>query len=152
MEILPLDDGGMLFLASDIDDWPAIEALGISVIYDLDGDLDIGVPTIPNHILYIYFPFYDVDLPDPGKLHALAQLGATLVKGGYKVLCHCMLGLNRSALVTGLILMYLGMTGEAAVKHLQSKKPGALYNETFANYLRSARPMAGLGLIREADL
>ena len=56
MEILPLDDGGMLFLASDIDDWPAIEALGISVIYDLDGDLDIGVPTIPNHILYIYFP------------------------------------------------------------------------------------------------
>jgi len=145
MEILPLNDSGSLYLASDIDDWSAIDALGISVIVDLDGDLDIGVPTIPNHILYIYFPFYDVDLPDLGKLHAVARLGATLVKQGYKVLCHCLMGLNRSALLTGLILVYLGMTGKAAVRHLQSKKSGALYNDIFADYLRKAQPLIKAG-------
>ena len=105
MDIVQLDEKNLLFLSPDIDDWHPLEQSGISVIIDLDGDLDIGVPTLPNHVLYIYFPIYDENLPDLDKLHAVARLGATLVERGHKVLTHCRMGFNRSALVAGLILM-----------------------------------------------
>lgn len=140
MDVVLLNENGNLFLSPDIDDWATIEALGISVIIDLDGDLDLGVPTIPNQMLYIYFPIYDENLPDLIKLHAVARLGASLVEQGHKVLCHCLMGFNRSALVAGLILVYFGMSGEEVVKQLQSKRAGALYNETFADFLRSVEP------------
>jgi protein-tyrosine phosphatase len=45
------------------------------------------------------------------------------------------MGLNRSALVAGLILNYLGMNGEEAVALLRRKRPGALFNDNFAQYL-----------------
>jgi protein-tyrosine phosphatase len=107
------------------------------VIIDLDGDLDVGVPTMPNHMLYVYFPFNDGDPPDCVKLHAVGQLGATLIKGGHKVLSHCGLGYNRSALVAGMVLMHLGLSGEQAVNQLRQKRPGALFNKQFASYLLS---------------
>jgi len=51
------------------------------------------------------------------------------------VLAHCGMDLNRSALVAGLVLTYLGMKGEDAVALLREKRPGALFNENFAAYL-----------------
>jgi protein-tyrosine phosphatase len=105
------------------------------VVIDLEGELDHGVPTIPNHILYVYFPIYDEDLPDTAKLLAVARLGASLVRSGHRVLSHCGMGFNRSALVAGLILMDMGMSGREVVSHLRSKRPGALFNEVFARYL-----------------
>ncbi|MBL8208336.1 MAG: dual specificity protein phosphatase family protein [Blastocatellia bacterium] len=141
MDVVLVNESGNLFLSPDIDDWETIAALDITVIIDLDGDLDIGIPTLPNRMLYLYFPMYDEDLPDLPKLHAVAQLGATLIEQGHKVLCHCLMGFNRSALVAGLILVHLGMSGEEVVTHLQSKRAGALYNETFARYLQSLPAM-----------
>ena len=140
MEIVQLDEAGSLFLSPDVDDWEPIERLKISAVIDMDGDLDIGVPTVPNHMLYIYFPIYDEDLPDLEKLHAVAGLGAALIRTGHRVLSHCGMGLNRSALMAGLILTYLGMPGAQAVDLLRQKRPGALYNETFAAYLHSVEP------------
>ena len=140
MEIIQVDEAGSLFLSPDVDDWEPIERLRISVVFDMDGDLDIGVPTVPNHMLYVYFPIYDEDLPDLEKLHALARLGAALIGTGHRVLSHCGMGLNRSALMAGLILTYLGMPGADAVDLLRQKRPGALYNENFANYLLSIHP------------
>jgi len=100
----------------------------------------LGIPNIPNHMLYIYFPICDEDLPDLNKLHALAKLGARLVANGEKVLAHCGMGFNRSALVAGLVLTYLGMKGEDAVALLREKRPGALFNENFAAYLTALPP------------
>ncbi len=137
MDIVQLDEKNLLFLSPDIDDWSPLQQGSISVVIDLDGDLDIGVPTVPNHVLYIYFPIYDEDLPDLDKLHAVANLGATLVEKGHKVLTHCRMGFNRSALVAGLILIYLGMTGADVVDLLRLKRPGALFNKVFASYLHS---------------
>ncbi len=137
MDIILLDDVGRVALSPDIDDWQPIKEHDISVVIDLDGNLDIGVPTVPNHLLYIYFPIDDAELPDLDKLHAIARLGASLVGRGHKVLAHCALGCNRSALVAGLILMYLGMSGAEAVALIQRKRAAALYNDTFASYLRS---------------
>jgi protein-tyrosine phosphatase len=135
MDIILLDESGRVGLSADIDDWLPIEAAGIDVVIDLDGNLDLGVPTVPNHLLYIYFPIDDAELPDLDKLHAVAKLGATLVTQGHKVLTHCALGFNRSALIVGLILMHLGITGEEAVALLRRKRAGALFNPIFATYL-----------------
>jgi protein-tyrosine phosphatase len=142
MEVIAIDESRRLFLSPAIDDWKPIADFDITAIIDLDGDLDLGVPTIPNHMVYVYFPIYDEDLPDLYKLHAVAGLGAHLVAHGDRVLVHCGMGLNRSALIAGLILTYRGMKGEDAVKLLRSKRPGALFNDTFANYLSAlpARP------------
>lgn len=137
MTVYPLDESRSLFISPSIDDWGPIEEHGITVVIDLDGDLDIGIPTVPNHLLYIYFPIDDEELPDLAKLHALASLGASLIKNGHRVLSHCGMGLNRSALVAGVILHKLGMNGEDAVALLREKRPGALFNENFAKYLLS---------------
>lgn len=59
-------------------------------------------------MLYVYFPIFDEGLPDLNKLHALAKLGARLVANGEKVLAHCGMGFNRSALVAGLVLTISG--------------------------------------------
>ncbi len=135
MEQFQIDDAQRLFISPEIDDWQPITERQISVIIDLDGDIDIGVSTVPNHSLYIYFPIHDGDLPDLLKLNALGQLGANLVQQGHKVLSHCGMGYNRSALVAGVILTHLGMDGASAVHLLREKRPGALFNEQFAAYL-----------------
>jgi len=140
MNLTSLDERGQLFISPAIDDWRTIEDHGITAVIDLDGDLDLGIPSVPNHMLYVYFPIYDEGLPDLNKLHALARLGAHLVTSGEKVLAHCGMGLNRSALVAGLILTYLGMNGADAVALLREKRPGALFNRNFAKYLAALPP------------
>lgn len=137
MELFSIDHAERLFISPDIDDWQPLIDRGINVIFDLDGDPDIGVPALPNQMLYLYFPFDDRDLPDLRKLHELARMGANFVQSNYKVLSHCGMGHNRSALLAGLILIYLGMSGEAAVSLLRQKRQGALYNKTYATYLQS---------------
>ncbi|HKV07092.1 MAG TPA: dual specificity protein phosphatase [Thermoanaerobaculia bacterium] len=135
MDIICLDDAGCLYLSPKITDWQHLDDHKITVVIDLEGDLDHGVPTIPNHILYVYFPIYDEDLPDTAKLIAVARLGASLVRSGHRVLSHCGMGFNRSALVAGLILMDMGMSGPEVVSLLRKKRPGALFNDVFAQYL-----------------
>jgi protein-tyrosine phosphatase len=49
------------------------------------------------------------------------------------------MGYNRSALVAGIILHKLGMSGTDVVRRIQERRPGALYNECFAAYLESLR-------------
>ena len=137
MDVICLDDAGCLYLSPRIDDWEFVDRHGISVIIDLEGDLDHGVPTVPNHVLYLYFPIYDEDLPDPAKLQAVVKLGADMVRNGHRVLSHCGMGFNRSALVAGLILVELGLSGPETVALLRSRRPGALFNEVFAEYLLS---------------
>lgn len=135
MDIICLDNAGCLYLSPKITDWKHLDDHRITVVIDLEGELDHGVPTVPNHILYVYFPIYDEDLPDTTKLIAVARLGASLVKSGHRVLSHCGMGFNRSALVAGLILMDMGMSGPEVVTHLRQRRPGALFNEVFAQYL-----------------
>jgi protein-tyrosine phosphatase len=132
-----IDDDGLLFLSPACDDWaPIVQQHGLSVVIDLEAGLDAGIPANPNHVIYVYFPFKDDDVPALPKLHAVARLGAALVQARERVLVHCQMGLNRSALVAGLVLVYNGLSGEDAVLRLQARRPGALYNDVFASYLR----------------
>jgi protein-tyrosine phosphatase len=134
-EITEVDDAGRLFLSGSIEDWKPVHDLGITVVIDLDGDIDHGVPTAADAFLYVYLPIHDGDLPNIARLHAVARLGASLVASGHRVLSHCGMGLNRSALVAGLILMTQGMTGPQVVAQLRQRRTGALFNEVFARYL-----------------
>src|ERR1700741_48474 len=113
MELYQVDDSGALFISPAIQDWSPLEQRGIDTVIDLEGGLDYCVPTVPNRILYIYFPIFDEDLPDLSKLDAVADLGASLIRSGHRVLSHCGMGFNRSALVAGLILLRLALRGSA---------------------------------------
>jgi hypothetical protein len=140
-ELVPVDDAGRLFLSGSIEDWEPVHDRGITVVIDLEGDIDHGVPTAADAFLYVYLPIHDGDLPNLDRLHAVARLGAGLVAKGHRVLSHCGMGLNRSALGAGLILMHGGMSGIAAVERLRERRPGALFNETFAAYLLGLGPI-----------
>jgi protein-tyrosine phosphatase len=132
-----VDDQGRLYISPAIREWSPVAELGIDTVIDLDAGLDECIPTTPEGCLYIYFPIYDENLPDLTRLDAIGTLGAQLVRGGHRVLSHCGLGFNRSALIAGVILNKLGLSGPDAVRRLRERRPGALFNEVFANYLES---------------
>ena len=135
-KLYPVDDRACLFISPVIHDWAIVSSYGVDTVIDLEGGLDTCIPTAPNGCLYIYFPIFDEDLPDLQKLEAIAALGAHLVANGHRVLSHCGMGFNRSALVAGRILHRLGMPGAEVVEKIRARRPGALFNEVFAHHLR----------------
>ena len=139
MELFQVDDQGSLFISPAISDWEPLEHLSVDTVIDLDADLDAGVPTLPDKYLYIYFPIFDEDLPNLSKLHAIGKLGASVISSGHRVLSHCGMGFNRSALVAGVILHEMGMTGPDIIARLRTRRPGALFNDKFAAYVESLR-------------
>jgi hypothetical protein len=134
-KLYQVDDDGSLFISPVINDWSILEAHGIDTVIDMEGGLDECIPTVPGRCLYVYFPIFDEELPDLPKLEAVAALGAHLVSSGHRVLSHCGMGFNRSALVAGRILHRLGMPGTQVVERLRERRAGALFNEVFASHL-----------------
>ena len=130
-----VDDDGLLYISPVIHDWGIVSSYGIDTVIDLEGGLDECIPTVPGRCLYVYFPIYDEDLPDLDKLEAVVSLGAHLVGAGHRVLSHCGMGYNRSALVAGMILVELGVSGPNAVEQLRARRPGALFNDRFADFV-----------------
>jgi hypothetical protein len=141
VELFQIDDDGRLFMSADLRDWAQVAPHGIDVVIDVDGGLDPCIPTDSNSCLYIYFPFDDDDqvLPSQTKLRAIAQLGASLIQDGHRVLAHCGMGYNRSGLVAGMILKAMGVPGEAALARIRERRPGALFNDRFAEYLTAGK-------------
>jgi protein-tyrosine phosphatase len=135
--IIPVDDAGRLFISPAIAEWSPLAESGIDVVIDLEGAMDTCIPTRTNNCHYIYFPIPDDNEEEPPmvRLRAIARLGASLIQQGHGVLAHCGLGFNRSALVAGLILIELGMPGPAVVERLRERRPGALFNDKFAEVL-----------------
>ena len=147
MDLFQVDDEARLFISPALENWDAVARYEIDTVIDLEGDLDTCIPTATNNCLYIYFPIDDDNdrLPNMIKLRAIARLGAALIAGGHRVLSHCGMGYNRSAFVAGLILIELGMSGPEVVARLRERRPGALFNDGFADCLASltsATPLA----------
>src|SRR5262245_38263164 len=137
MTLYQVDDAGLLYISPAIHDWAPLQERGIDTVIDLEGGLDHCIPTVPNQVLYVYFPIYDEDLPNREKLDAVVDLAARLIQSGHRVVSHCGMGFNRSALVAGLALCRLGWSGKDAVARLRKCRPGALFNETFAAHLEA---------------
>jgi hypothetical protein len=140
LQLFQVDDEQRLYISPAIEEWTTLAERRIDTVIDLEGGLDHCIPTVPGSCLYIYFPIFDEQLPDLVKLRAIGRLGASLIREGHVVLSHCGMGFNRSALIAGLILTELGMTGADAVARLRERRPGALFNETFAAFLESIVP------------
>ena len=132
-----LDDLGKLYLSPAIREWEPVAALGIDTVFDMEGGLDECIPTTPDGCVYVYFPIFDEELPPLSRLDALGTLGAALILNGHGVLSHCGMGFNRSALVAGVIMHKLGMSGPDIVQRIRDRRPGALFNDVFAGYLNS---------------
>jgi hypothetical protein len=143
MTLYQVDDDGRLFISPVIEDWDAAALHKIDVVIDLEGGLDTCIPTNPGACLYVYFPIYDEALPNQARLDGVAMLGAHLIRNGHRVLSHCGMGFNRSALVAGRILHHLGMAGPDVVARLRERRPGALFNEVFAEHLASLPSIDG---------
>lgn len=135
MELFPVDRAGLLYVSPDVVDWGPMVERKVRLVIDLDGEIDGNVPTLPNNMIYVYFPFNDDTLPDLVKLHALGRLAADMVRTSRAVLVHCAMGFNRSPLVAGVALTHLGLTGSEAVEQLRSQRAGALYNRVYADYV-----------------
>jgi protein-tyrosine phosphatase len=137
MDLVAVNQEGTLFVSGEIEDWAVVSGHDIDTIVDMDGDVDPGLPEAPNHILYVYFPIRDEALPSLQKLDSVGRLVADLIGNEHRVLVHCRMGLNRSVLVIATALTYLGYSGARALAHLQAIRPGALYNETFAEHVKT---------------
>jgi protein-tyrosine phosphatase len=137
VELFPIDDDGRLFISPALDCWDALDASRVDVVIDLEGGLDTCIPSACEKCLYVYFPIADDDqqLPAMTKLLAIARMAASLIRDGHVVLSHCGMGYNRSAFVAGLILIELGMSGADAVARLRARRPGALFNPLFGDWL-----------------
>ena len=139
MALIQVDDEGCLFISPALTEWEPAASLGVDTVLDMEGGLDSCIPTAPGACLYVYFPIFDEELPDAARLDGIALLGAHLIRSGHRVLSHCGLGFNRSALVAGRILHELGMEGPAILERLRSRRPGALFNPVFAAHIESLR-------------
>ena len=137
MDLVAINSSATLFVSGEIDDWASVRERGIDTIVDMDGTIDPGIPEAPNQVLYVYWPILDEGLPPLPRLEALGRLVADLVGADHRVLVHCRMGFNRSVLVIATALTHLGMSGEQALHHLRELRPGALFNETFAEHVRT---------------
>jgi len=75
----------------------------------------------------------DIDL---SRLKQAVEFGYNRWMAGDRVLVRCQAGLNRSGLVTALILMSTGLDAETAIKEIRKNRAGmALFNHDYVNWL-----------------
>ncbi|CAG0952394.1 protein tyrosine phosphatase type IVA [Methanosarcinales archaeon] len=129
MEIFQIDEH--LYQSSMIDDVERTKMFDVCI--DLAGGID---PDSSNFKIYLNWTIEDAGLPDLDILKLVASFGYDLAyKKKMEVLVHCEQGINRASLINGMILWMKGMSGEEIVNYIRSKRPGALFNQNFVNYL-----------------
>jgi protein-tyrosine phosphatase len=96
---------------------------------------------VPDAVLYMHFAYRDTDaIPDSAELHIAASFLNDLRAAGKTVFIHCRLGLNRSALMTGLVLIDEGYRAKDAIELMRKlRSPYVLANKTFERYLLSEK-------------
>jgi Dual specificity phosphatase, catalytic domain len=94
---------------------------------------------VPDGVLYLHFAYRDANvIPDSTDLHVAASFLNDLRAAGKTVFIHCRLGLNRSALLTGLVLIDEGYRAKDAIERMRNlRSPHVLENKTFERYLLS---------------
>jgi protein-tyrosine phosphatase len=124
--------------------WPAdlgvvVEQLRLDLVVNLEFTQHDPLSQGNFSFETIWFPMHDSDtLPELPELHGICRCVTERIRRGERVLVHCAAGLNRSGLVTALVVRdYYGIEGSAAVDIVRSKRPWALSNITFAEYVAS---------------
>jgi hypothetical protein len=86
------------------------------------------------------YGFYDasIDLVNVDRVRRVAEWAYDRWQAGGRVLIRCQAGLNRSGLVTALILISSGLTATEAITLIRERRAGyALCNESFERWLLS---------------
>jgi protein-tyrosine phosphatase len=83
------------------------------------------------------FPDMDLEGPDATRVVRVAKAAYRRWQAGDQVLIRCQAGLNRSGLVTALVLMIDGYTADEAIDLIRDRRsPDALFNTDFVRWLR----------------
>jgi len=108
---------------------------------------------IPDGVLYLHFAYRDANvLPDGTDLHVAASFLNDLRAAGKTVFIHCRLGLNRSALLTGLVLIDEGYQAQDAIDLMRSlRSPYVLENKTFERHLLSDTARDGIATAASSE-
>jgi hypothetical protein len=116
----------------------AVRQAGIKGLVDLDSGVDSSkVQKEVDWYRTWFIGDNGIDKIDKDELLKLANEIQDKTKTGMKVLVHCLGGVNRSSLVNGRVLNLRGWKGRAIVTKLRSRRPGALTNYQFKEYLES---------------
>lgn len=87
-------------------------------------------------IKVLHAPMDDIRWVDRDLVLKTSARVAELHKRGARVLVCCHMGLNRSGIVSATTLWRLtGWPGQHCVEHVRDKRPGALFNLTFADFI-----------------
>jgi hypothetical protein len=111
-----------------------LDGQGFDAVFDLCGwPRDDGMDGRP----YVFFPLDDAPtIPDPDAIDDLGAAVAGLVRAGKRVAVNCAAGLNRSGLVVGRALIWLGHEPARSIAMVRAARgPWALSNVEFARYL-----------------
>ncbi len=113
---------------------------GFDPSYDVAVDLTGAHRAVHEDVMAVEWPIVDGPLPDPRKARALGQWVAQLVESGLTVQVLCAAGLNRSGLIVARALIAMGHDPEKAIEMIRAKRPQALHNSVFVEWLLSEQP------------
>ena len=106
--------------------------------FDLVVTLYADATPVPWGVQEIRFGFYDAALDESqvGRIIAIARAAHRAWRAGDTVLIRCQAGINRSGLVTALVLMIEGYTAHEAVALIRARRGRkVLCNEHFEEWL-----------------
>lgn len=101
-----------------------------------------GAPLAPNDVEEHRLPFEDAELKpeEVSQLLALAEVAHARWKAGEVVLVRCEAGVNRSGLVSSMVLLISGLTPAEAIGAVRAARgPMALSNESFERWVLSSQ-------------
>jgi len=117
--------------------------IGNSWVIDCAGDIDVAYRTMPARWVSCVFP--DIDgRPAAETLitSVVREASEAIRRAGSsapdRVYIMCQHGMNRSGLVSGLILRSLGLEPEDVIQRIRAARPGALANDGFLRMLRQS--------------
>lgn len=123
--------GGAHSLAGD--EWVP-EELQSAWVIDCAGEIDVSYRSAAGRWLACVFPDIDGPLSGSNRAHLVVDQALEAIRSGAapeRIYVMCQHGMNRSGLVTGLILRALGMGPRETVERIRLARPGALANDAF---------------------
>lgn len=125
--------------SAPLDSAASFEAFDTIVLCAAEFQPEIDFPDDKSKTV-IRCPYGDSDFAlEPSVLELLNRTAKQIVqehKEGRRILITCFAGINRSALLMGMVLKErFGLTGEDAIKLIRKKRYGALSNRTFRMHL-----------------
>ena len=115
--------------------------LSKSWLIDCAGDIDRSYRGAPGRWVACVFPDIDGRPAAEMLIESVVRDAAAAITLGNghapeRIYVMCQHGMNRSGLVSGLILRSLGLDAESAIQRIRRARPGALANDGFVDMLR----------------